>query len=94
MSPLDASRAEVASGPNIRGRRFLDKFGGHVFGAFAGIGAVRVELLAGDLEEAERTLRRDSEALGVLGERCFRPLMGAPRARHLTRTARCRRPPI
>src|SRR5204863_9493771 len=43
----------------------------------------RVELRAGDPAAAEIVLRRDYDALGTLGERYFRPLVGSLLARAL-----------
>jgi ATP/maltotriose-dependent transcriptional regulator MalT len=58
-------------------RRRLSDLGGGMVAVRSSLVTGRVELLAGDAERAEAELRRDYDALGEMGERYFRPLIGA-----------------
>jgi predicted ATPase/class 3 adenylate cyclase len=58
-------------------RRLLEELGTPLLGSQTSMTSARVELLAGDAAAAERDLRRDFDALGELGERYFRPYVGA-----------------
>jgi len=69
---FDSARAEYRGASQI-----LEKLGGGVLTAFATIAAARVETLAGRPEDAVGGLGLAFESLGVLGERYFRPLIGA-----------------
>jgi predicted ATPase/class 3 adenylate cyclase len=55
-----------------RGKAMLDDLGPSLTAASTSTETYRVEVLAGDLEAAERELRRDYDALGALGETYFR----------------------
>jgi class 3 adenylate cyclase len=65
-----------------RARDMLLDIGG-LLAAHTSLTAGRVELLAGDPAAAEEALRQDYDALGALGERYFRPLVGSLLARAL-----------
>jgi hypothetical protein len=72
-----AGEFEVAREQYRHGRALLDELGGGVLGAFATIAAARVELLAHQPERAVQELRPTFESLAAIGERYFRPLIGA-----------------
>jgi class 3 adenylate cyclase len=55
----------------------LADLGGVLLAAHTSLTSGRVELLAGEPAAAEAALRLDYDALGALGERYFRPLVGA-----------------
>jgi class 3 adenylate cyclase len=61
----------------------LVDLGGALLAAHTSLTSGRVEMLAGEPATAEAALRRDYDALGTLGERYFRPLVGALLARAL-----------
>jgi class 3 adenylate cyclase/tetratricopeptide (TPR) repeat protein len=65
-----------------RARDMLIDIGG-LLASHTSLTGGRVELLAGDPTAAEVALRRDYDALGALGERYFRPVVGAQLARAL-----------
>ena len=69
---FDAARDEYG-----RGAELLDDLAKGVMSASATIAAARIELLASNPEEATRTLQALYDSLGQLGERYFRPLVGA-----------------
>jgi predicted ATPase/class 3 adenylate cyclase len=58
-------------------RQRLGELGGGLIARRTSLVIGRVELLANDLLAAEAALRLDYDALGQMGERYFRPLMGA-----------------
>jgi ATP/maltotriose-dependent transcriptional regulator MalT len=60
-----------------RGRSYLVDLGATVLTAFAAVAGARIELLASDPERAESEIRQVYETLGLLGERYFRPALGA-----------------
>ena len=62
-------------------RDLLSDLGGAVLAAFPAIAGARVELLAGEPAAAELELAEVYASLGRLGERYFRPLVGAFLAR-------------
>jgi class 3 adenylate cyclase len=64
-------------------RELLADLGGAALAAFPAIAGARVELLAGEPAAAERELTDVYDSLGRLGERYFRPLVGAFLARAL-----------
>ena len=69
---FDAAREEYS-----RGAELLDDLAKGVMSAFATIAAARIELLAARPDEATRKLQELYDSLGELGERYFRPLVGA-----------------
>jgi class 3 adenylate cyclase/tetratricopeptide (TPR) repeat protein len=69
---FDAAREEYH-----RGGALVDALGGGVMGGFVAIASARAELLASSPEQAEKRLRDGYDALGLIGERYFRPLVGA-----------------
>jgi class 3 adenylate cyclase/tetratricopeptide (TPR) repeat protein len=70
LAHLQAMRGnfEVARVRYRRGRALLEKFGYRFFAALTSIDSAPVEMLAGDLEAAERELRKDYQTLGQMGE--------------------------
>jgi ATP/maltotriose-dependent transcriptional regulator MalT len=60
-----------------RGRLTLEELGGGIDADSTSIDSSRVELLAGDLEAAERELQRDDAALAAIDERYFRSTITA-----------------
>jgi tetratricopeptide (TPR) repeat protein len=68
---------EAARTSYRRGQAILAELGAGIDGSSTSIDSGRVELLAGDLEAAERELRRDDEALKALDERYFRSTITA-----------------
>jgi predicted ATPase/class 3 adenylate cyclase len=60
-----------------RALEMLNDLGPSVTAASTSTESSRVELLAGDLEAAERELRRDDEALAALGDRFYRSTVAA-----------------
>jgi class 3 adenylate cyclase len=69
---FDAARDEYG-----RGGALLDDFGAGVMSSFATIAGARVELLARRPEDAATLLETTYDSLGRIGERYFRPLVGA-----------------
>jgi class 3 adenylate cyclase/tetratricopeptide (TPR) repeat protein len=67
LGEFDAARARHSTA-----RTILGELGRSVTSASTSIEGARVEVLAGDLERAERLLRADEEELASLGERYFR----------------------
>jgi ATP/maltotriose-dependent transcriptional regulator MalT len=61
----------------------LNELGSMVLAASSSIDSARIELLAGDLEAAERLLRADHEALTAIGERYLLPSVDGMLARVL-----------
>jgi class 3 adenylate cyclase/tetratricopeptide (TPR) repeat protein len=70
LAHLEAMRGnfEVARVRYRRGRALLEEFGYRFFAALTSIDSAFVEMLAGDLEAAERELRKDYQTLGQMGE--------------------------
>jgi class 3 adenylate cyclase/tetratricopeptide (TPR) repeat protein len=62
---------EVARVCYRRGRALLEEFGYRFFAALTSLDSALVEMLAGDLDEAERQLRKDYQTLGQMGERNY-----------------------
>jgi ATP/maltotriose-dependent transcriptional regulator MalT len=60
-----------------QGQDMLNELGTGIDASSTSIDSSRVEILAGDLDAAERELRRDHEALEALGERYFRSTVAA-----------------
>ncbi|TML28844.1 MAG: adenylate/guanylate cyclase domain-containing protein [Actinobacteria bacterium] len=79
MSPLHAMSGEFETARRLYGeaRASFDELGATLLGARTSLQSAVVELLAGDLEAAERELRRDYETLDSLGERYLRPTVAA-----------------
>src|SRR5262249_32413188 len=69
---FDAARDQFS-----RGAELLADLAGGVMSAFAAIVAARIELLASRPDEAREKLQASYNSLGLLGERYFRPLVGA-----------------
>jgi tetratricopeptide (TPR) repeat protein len=67
----------------LQGQALLNDLGIAVFAACTSLTSGRIELLADDPAAAEVALRNDYAALGELGERYFRPVVGALLARAL-----------
>ena len=63
---------DVARSRHAAARTILSELGRSVMSASTSIEGARVEVLAGDLEGAERLLRADEAELAALGERYFR----------------------
>jgi predicted ATPase/class 3 adenylate cyclase/predicted negative regulator of RcsB-dependent stress response len=79
MSPLHAMSGEFATARRLYGeaRESFEEIGATLYAARTSLQSAVVELLAGDLEAAERELRRDYETLDRLGERYLRPTVAA-----------------
>jgi hypothetical protein len=79
MSPLHAMSGDFATARRLYGeaRRSFEEIGATLLGARTSLQSAVVELLAGDLEAAERELRRDYETLARIGERYLRPTVAA-----------------
>jgi class 3 adenylate cyclase/tetratricopeptide (TPR) repeat protein len=73
LAHLQAMRGnfEVARTRYIRGRALLEEFGYRFFAALTSLDSAFVEMLAGDLEAAERELRKDYQTLEQMGERNY-----------------------
>jgi tetratricopeptide (TPR) repeat protein len=69
---LDEARATYR-----RAQEILGELGAGIDGLSTSIDSGRVEMLAGDLEAAERELRRDYDALAAIDERYFRSTIAA-----------------
>ena len=67
----------------LQARGLFEELGAAVLAAHTSLTSGRVELLAGNAAAAEAELRRDYDALGVMGERYFRPLVAAVLAQAL-----------
>jgi hypothetical protein len=78
---FDAARDQYS-----RGAELLDDLAKGVMSAFATIAAARIELLASKADEATRKLQALYDSLGQIGERYFRPLVGALLAHALLAT--------
>jgi hypothetical protein len=59
------------------GAELLEDVSGGVMSAFATIVLARIEFLASKPDEARRRLEATYDSLGLIGERYFRPLVGA-----------------
>jgi hypothetical protein len=79
LSYLEAMRANFARARElyVKARAMFEEVGAAVLAAHTSLTSGRVELLAGDAAAAEAELRRDYDELGRMGERYFRPLVGA-----------------
>jgi ATP/maltotriose-dependent transcriptional regulator MalT len=66
----------------------LHEIGAKLYAARTSLESSVVDLLAGDVEAAERALRRDYETLEAMGERYLRPTVAASLARVLCRLDR------
>jgi ATP/maltotriose-dependent transcriptional regulator MalT len=79
LAPLHAMSGEFATGRRLYedARASFEEIGATLLGARTSLQSAVVELLAGDLEAAERELRRDYETLDELGERYLRPTIAA-----------------
>jgi class 3 adenylate cyclase len=79
MAPLHAMSGDFTEARRLYtdARASFDEIGATTYGARASLQSAVVELLAGDLDAAERELRRDYETLEQLGERYFRPTVAA-----------------
>ncbi len=88
MSPLYAMSGDFATARSLYGeaRASFEEIGATLLGARTSLQSAVVELLAGDLDAAERELRRDYLKLEELGERYLRPTVAANLA-----LIRCRR---
>ena len=65
----------------VRAGRMRDELGANVIVPLTSLQSSRVETLAGDLEAAERDLRRDFEKLSALGDRYLLPTVASLLAR-------------
>src|SRR5215467_10132040 len=65
------SNFEVARSSYRRGRARLEEFGYRFFAALISLDSAPVEMLAGDLQAAERELRGDYQTLEQMGERNY-----------------------
>ena len=74
VAQLQAMQGDFARGRELyqRAQTMLTELGPSVTAASTSTESSRVEILAGDLEGAERELRRDHDALAELGERYYR----------------------
>jgi predicted ATPase/class 3 adenylate cyclase len=74
LAQLHAMRGsfEVAREMYLRARSMLEDLGPSVTAASTSTESSRVEVLAGDLDAAERELRRDHDTLAGMGERYYR----------------------
>jgi class 3 adenylate cyclase/tetratricopeptide (TPR) repeat protein len=90
MSPLYAMLGDFATARRLYGEAnaSFEELGATLFGARTSLQSAVVELLAGDLEAAERVLRQDYEALAELDERYWRPTVAANLALVLCRQDR------
>ena len=79
LSYLEAMRANFVRARElyVKARAMFVEVGAAVLAAHTSLTSGRVELLAGDAAAAEVELRRDYDELGRMGERYFRPLVGA-----------------
>jgi tetratricopeptide (TPR) repeat protein len=73
LAHLEAMRGnfEVARACYRRGRVLLEEFGYRFFAALISLDSALVEMLAGDLQAAERELRGDYQTLEQMGERNY-----------------------
>ena len=73
LAQLEAMRGnfEVARVRYRRGRALLEEFGYRFFAALISLDSALIEMLAGDLQAAERELRGDYHALEQMGERNY-----------------------
>jgi len=73
LAQLEAMRGnfEVARVCYRRGRALLEEFGYRFFAALISLDSALVEMLAGDLQAAERELRGDYQTLEQMGERNY-----------------------
>jgi ATP/maltotriose-dependent transcriptional regulator MalT len=73
LAQLEAMRGnfEVARVRYRRGRVLLEEFGYRFFAALISLDSALIEMLAGDLQAAERELRGDYHALEQMGERNY-----------------------
>jgi tetratricopeptide (TPR) repeat protein len=90
MSPLYAMLGDFPTARRLyaEANASFDELGVTLFSARTSLQSAVVELLAGDLEAAERVLRRDYEALAQLDERYWRPTVAANLALVLCRLDR------
>ena len=79
LSYLEAMRANFTRARELyaKARAMFLEVGAAVLAAHTSLTSGKVELLAGDAAAAEAELRRDYDELGAMGERYFRPLVGA-----------------
>jgi class 3 adenylate cyclase/tetratricopeptide (TPR) repeat protein len=79
MSPLHAMSGDFGTARRLyeEARGSFDEIGATLLSARTSLQSAVVELLAGDLDAAERELRRDYETLSRLGERYLRPTVAA-----------------
>ena len=84
-APLHAMRGEFDLARLLcrEAHAALQEIGAKLYAARTSLEASAVELLAGDVEAAERALRRDHETLEAMGERYLRPTVAASLARVL-----------
>jgi ATP/maltotriose-dependent transcriptional regulator MalT len=90
MSPLHAMLGDFATARRLY-QEAVDSFeqiGASLLGSRTSLQSAAVELLAGDLEAAERVLREDYEKLERLNERYWRPTIAANLALVLCRLDR------
>jgi class 3 adenylate cyclase/tetratricopeptide (TPR) repeat protein len=87
LAQLYAMQGDFAKGRELseRQRQMLAELGPSVTASSTSLERARVEILAGDLDAAERALRADDEALAELGERYFRSTIVAMLAGVLAR---------
>ncbi|HEX5239592.1 MAG TPA: adenylate/guanylate cyclase domain-containing protein, partial [Candidatus Limnocylindrales bacterium] len=87
LSVLRAMTGDIEAGRELyrRSQASLTELGGGIDALSGSLDSSRVELLAGDLEAAERELRRDYDALAALGESYFRSTVAARLASVLER---------
>ena len=78
LAQLRAMRGEFTEARDLceEARQMLDELGWKVLAASTSTDAAPVEILAGDLDRAEATLRADDAALEVLGETYLRSTVG------------------
>src|SRR5262249_20024879 len=90
MPPLQAMLGDFETARRLyhEAHGSFDEIGATLLGARTSLQSGAVELLAGDLEAAERMLRRDYEALEQLDERYWRPTVAANLALVLCRQDR------
>jgi class 3 adenylate cyclase/tetratricopeptide (TPR) repeat protein len=72
----------------VRAESMREELGAKVFVPLTSLQSCRVESLAGDLDAAERDLRRDYAKLSAMGDRFALPLVGALLASTLSRHGR------
>jgi class 3 adenylate cyclase/tetratricopeptide (TPR) repeat protein len=79
LGPLRAMQGDFDAARElyVKGRALLEDIGGTLIAASTTFNASTIEMLAGDVHEAERKLRRELELLERMGENYLRPTVAA-----------------